>query len=131
LVDRSVLETIRVENKELGTIDYIKDPEKLSKKTKKKWQAQNNRLCLIMRIDPKLEGGKLVCQLGSGEADLALKAAKHVYRDVSAIDINMGCPKKFSVSGGMGSALLDDPERAAKIIATVKKEIPLPISCKI
>jgi tRNA-dihydrouridine synthase 2 len=131
LVDRSILETIRVENKELGTIDYIKDPEKLSKKVKKKLQAQNNRPCLIMRIDPKLEGGKLVCQLGSGEADLALKAAKHVYRDVSAIDINMGCPKKFSVSGGMGSALLDDPERAAKIIAALKKEIPLPISCKI
>lgn len=131
LVDRAILETIRVENKELGTIDYIKDPAKLSKKAQKKLQAQNNRPCLIMRIDPKLEADKLVCQIGSGEPELALQAAKRVYRDVSAIDINMGCPKKFSVSGGMGSALLTDPERAAKIIATLKKEIPLPISCKI
>jgi tRNA-dihydrouridine synthase 2 len=131
LVDRAITETIRVENKELGTIDYIKDPGKLSKKTKRKLHSQNNRPCLIMRIDPVLEAGRLVCQIGSGEPELALLAAKHVCRDVDAIDINMGCPKKFSVSGGMGSALLGDPERAARIISTLKKEIPLPVSCKI
>lgn len=31
-------------------------------------------------------------------------------KDVAAIDINMGCPKSFSVSGGMGAALLSKPE---------------------
>lgn len=30
--------------------------------------------------------------------------------DVAAIDINMGCPKSFSLSGGMGAALLSKPE---------------------
>lgn len=30
--------------------------------------------------------------------------------DVAAVDINMGCPKSFSVSGGMGAALLTKPE---------------------
>jgi tRNA-dihydrouridine synthase len=30
--------------------------------------------------------------------------------DVAAIDINMGCPKPFSLSGGMGAALLSKPE---------------------
>jgi hypothetical protein len=34
----------------------------------------------------------------------------HRCRDVSAIDINMGCPKSFSLSGGMGAALLSKPE---------------------
>ena len=29
--------------------------------------------------------------------------------DVAAIDVNMGCPKSFSVSGGMGAALLSKP----------------------
>jgi hypothetical protein len=29
--------------------------------------------------------------------------------DVAGIDINMGCPKKFSVHGGMGAALLSNP----------------------
>lgn len=31
-------------------------------------------------------------------------------KDVAAIDINMGCPKSFSISGGMGAALLSKPE---------------------
>ncbi|EEC48395.1 predicted protein, partial [Phaeodactylum tricornutum CCAP 1055/1] len=102
LVDRALTGTIRVENKELGTIDY--------------------------------ERGKLVCQLGSGEPDLALAAALHVHQDVDAIDLNMGCPKKFSVSGGMGSALLSDPERACRIIRTLTENLSskgIPVSAKI
>lgn len=31
-------------------------------------------------------------------------------KDVAAVDINMGCPKSFSISGGMGAALLSKPE---------------------
>lgn len=31
-------------------------------------------------------------------------------KDVAAVDINMGCPKSFSISGGMGAALLTKPE---------------------
>jgi len=30
--------------------------------------------------------------------------------DVATIDINMGCPKAFSIQGGMGAALLSKPE---------------------
>jgi tRNA-dihydrouridine synthase 2 len=131
LVDRSITETIRVENPDLGTVDYVKDITKLSKKTQRKLKRDNNRPCLILRIDPKLEANKLVCQLGSGEPELALSAARHVCRDVSAIDINMGCPKKFSVSGGMGSALLKDPDRASRIVKTLRSEIPKPVSVKI
>ena len=135
LVDRSLSQTIRVENKDLQTIDYVKDPATLAKKTQKKLKADNNRPCLILRIDPNVEKGKLICQLGTGEPELALTAARIVVGDVDAIDINMGCPKKFSVSGGMGSALLKDPDRAARILQTLKKELlgPLgkPLSCKI
>lgn len=42
--------------------------------------------------------------------------AQHVERDVAAVDINMGCPKRFSLQGGMGAALLKKPEIAADII---------------
>ena len=35
--------------------------------------------------------------------------------DVSAIDINMGCPKQFSVQGNMGSALLKTPDVACSV----------------
>jgi tRNA-dihydrouridine synthase 2 len=133
LVDRSISDTMRVKNDALGTIDYVRDTSKLSKKTQRKLKRDNNRPCLILRIDPKLETStnRLVCQLGSGEPELALPAAKHVYQDVAAIDINMGCPKKFSVSGGMGSALLKDPDRASRIVRALRAEIPRPVSVKI
>lgn len=35
--------------------------------------------------------------------------------DVAAVDINMGCPKPFSIAGNMGAALLQNPERAKEV----------------
>lgn len=131
LVDRSITQTMRVENHTLGTIDYVKDTRHLSQKVQRRLQRDGGP-ALLLRIDPKLERGRLVCQIGSGEPALALKAALHVHGDVASIDINMGCPKKFSVSGGMGSALLTDPERASSIVRTLATGIPnKPISAKI
>jgi tRNA-dihydrouridine synthase len=49
-----------------------------------------------------------------GDAVTALKAAEVVCNDVAAIDINMGCPKHFSTSGGMGSKLLKEPEKVPR-----------------
>ena len=55
LVDRSISDTIRVQNDKLQTIDYIKDTSKLPLKTQRKLQRQNNRPCLILRIDQQIE----------------------------------------------------------------------------
>ena len=51
--------------------------------------------------------------------------------DIAGIDINMGCPEHFSVVGGMGAALLSDPDRARKIIESVRRAVDLPVTCKI
>ena len=56
--------------------------------------TKKESLPVILRIVPELERGKLIYQMGTGEANLALDAALHVVRDVDGIDINMGCPKK-------------------------------------
>jgi tRNA-dihydrouridine synthase 2 len=85
----------------------------------------------ILRIDPKVEGNKLIYQIGTGESNLALPAALMIQNDVDGLDINMGCPKKFSVSGGMGAALLEDLPRACDIISTLRRNISIPVSCKI
>ena len=130
MIDRSITATVRVVNDTLHTIDYVKDTASLSKKTLRRLE-RDNRPALLFRLDPSIEAANLICQIGSGEPELALDAARHVYQDVASIDINMGCPKKFSVSGGMGSALLSDPDRASRIIKTLRAEIPRPISCKI
>ncbi len=76
-------------------------------------------------------GERVVLQLGTGDAVSALKAAEVVARDVRAIDINMGCPKLFSLQGAMGSALLTKPEVVADIISTLKRNLNVPITCKI
>jgi len=133
MIDRSITGTVRVENKELGTIDYIRDMTNAGGKTKRRLAKEGSGPPVLVRIASQVEGGKLICQIGSGEPELALAAALHVHQgDVGGFDINMGCPKKFSVSGGMGSALLSDPDRACRIIRTLRDNLPLkPISAKI
>lgn len=51
--------------------------------------------------------------------------------DVAAIDVNMGCPKEFSIKGGMGVALLGKPEKAKAILSTLVQGLKIPVSCKI
>jgi len=36
-------------------------------------------------------------------------------QDVSAIDLNMGCPKPFSLLGGMGAALLSKADEVKEV----------------
>lgn len=48
-----------------------------------------------------------------------------------AIDINMGCPVKKIVSNGEGSALMKEPELAARIVSAVKDAVSLPVTVKI
>jgi len=73
----------------------------------------------------------LVVQLGTSNALDALAAAQVVANDVRAIDINMGCPKHFSLQGGMGAALLSKPDTIHDILSTLKRNLNLPITCKI
>lgn len=43
----------------------------------------------------------------------------------------MGCPKEFSIKGGMGVALLAHPEKAKSILQNLIKNVNIPITCKI
>ncbi|XP_031379430.1 tRNA-dihydrouridine(20) synthase [NAD(P)+]-like [Punica granatum] len=79
----------------------------------------------------KEEKGRVVFQMGTSDAVRALRAAKIVCNDVAAVDINMGCPKSFSLSGGMGAALLSKPELIHDILTTLKRNLDIPVTCKI
>ena len=46
------------------------------------------------------------------------------------IDINMGCPVGKIVSNGDGSALMRDPEKAARIARAVVEASPVPVTVK-
>jgi len=46
------------------------------------------------------------------------------------IDINMGCPVGKVVANGDGSALMKDPEKAARLAEAVVKASPVPVTVK-
>ncbi|TPX34734.1 hypothetical protein SmJEL517_g02711 [Synchytrium microbalum] len=86
---------------------------------------------IALRIHPS-ERDRLVVQLGSASPDTAVKAARMLADDVSGIDLNCGCPKAFSLKGGMGAALLSDPDRLVSILTALVETVrPLPVTCKI
>lgn len=43
----------------------------------------------------------------------------------------MGCPKEFSIKGGMGVALMKQPDKACNILKTLVSNLSIPVSCKI
>lgn len=61
-----------------------------------------------------------------------MATARLVANDVAGIDVNMGCPKPFSLKGGMGAALLRAPDTAHAILTALVASLPnTPITCKI
>lgn len=48
-----------------------------------------------------------------------------------AIDINMGCPVKKITANGEGSALMREPELAARIVKEMVRAVDLPVTVKI
>lgn len=98
----------------LKTVDYIDKTDRT----------------VIFRTCAK-ERDKVVLQIGTSDAIRALKVAKLVEQDVSGIDLNMGCPKLFSILGKMGAALLQDPQTATNILKTLVDNLSIPVTCKI
>ena len=62
-----------------------------------------------------LEKSRVIFQLGSADPDLAVQAARMVQDDVAGIGLNCGCPKPFSISGGMGAALMHVPDKLCAV----------------
>ncbi|XP_066290316.1 tRNA-dihydrouridine(20) synthase [NAD(P)+]-like [Branchiostoma lanceolatum] len=114
LIDHSMLRCQRVENELLDTIDFIKE------------QAHHP----VFRTCAK-EKDRVVFQMGTADPERALKVAKLVEGDVAGIDVNMGCPKEYSTKGGMGAALLSNPEKIKQILTTLVNGVSIPVTCKI
>ncbi|KAI1003403.1 hypothetical protein K3495_g4805 [Podosphaera aphanis] len=117
-VDRSLIGTTRRVNQLLHTIDFTRLPSNGSKNP-----CKEQKESLIFRIHPEKEGRRLIFQIGTSDAGRAVQAARIVAKDVAGIDVNAGCPKPFSTSGGMGAALLQTPDVLCGILEALVKEI--------
>lgn len=119
-IDRAMIGCDRRVNPRNGTIEFTRAPSNGGCPSKSVKES------IIYRLDPAREEGKLIFQLGTATPENAVQAAKLVAGDVSGIDVNSGCPKPFSTSGGMGAALLRDPDRLVSILEALIKEIGNP-----
>ncbi|KAK3061327.1 tRNA-dihydrouridine synthase 2, partial [Teratosphaeriaceae sp. CCFEE 6253] len=84
------------------------------------------RESVIYRLHPEREGKHLIYQIGTSNPKTAVQAAKLIAPDVAGIDVNAGCPKPFSTSGGMGAALLKTPDILCSILEALVREVGLP-----
>lgn len=110
--------TTRKVNEALKTIDFTRLPSHGAKDPRK-----DQRESLIYRLHPEREGKRLIFQIGTSDPGRAVQAARIIAGDVAGIDVNAGCPKPFSTSGGMGAALLQTPDKLCSILEALVKEI--------
>ncbi len=62
--------------------------------------------------------------LGGDAAAMAENAQRAVELGAAAIDLNFGCPSRFTNSKAGGAILLKEPERIFKITAAVRRAVP-------
>lgn len=74
----------------------------------------------------------IALQLFGNEPYIMAKVAEtfNDNKDISVIDINMGCPAPKIVKNGEGSALMKNPKLAAEIVKEMKKASEKPITVK-
>ena len=118
-IDKSMIGTTKRFNPITSTLDFTRSPSNASRRT----LAPILKESVIYRLHPTREHGKLIFQIGTASPQLAVEAAKLVAENVAGIDVNAGCPKPFSTSGGMGAALLQTPELLAAILRALVKEV--------
>ncbi|XP_053174566.1 tRNA-dihydrouridine(20) synthase [NAD(P)+]-like [Scomber japonicus] len=113
LIDIKMAQCHRVVNEVLETVDFVAPDDRVMFRTCEK------------------EKDRVVFQMGTADPDRALVVARLVENDVAAIDVNMGCPKEYSTKGGMGAALLSDPDKIEAILRKLVTGVSIPVTCKI
>ncbi|KAK5062577.1 hypothetical protein LTR84_004650 [Exophiala bonariae] len=119
-VDKSMIGTQQRVNPRTGCIEWTRSSNSSPD------SAMPGREAIIFRIDPKRESSQLIYQIGTANPDLAVKAATLVAPYVRGIDVNAGCPKPFSTSGGMGAALLRTPDLLCSILKALVEHVGTP-----
>lgn len=124
-IDQAMIGTTERTNPRTGCIEWLRKNNN-GKKVAEVKDDDTVSESIIYRIDPKRESDKLIYQIGTNSPERAVKASLLVAPYVSGIDVNAGCPKPFSTSGGMGAALLRTPDLLASILKALVEEVGKP-----
>ena len=123
-IDKALIGTTRHYNPAAGTIDFTRMSS--NNNAKSKLDPWKQRESVIFSLHQEKERGKLIYQMGTAHPETAVQAGKIIAPDVAGIDVNSGCPKPFSTTGGMGAALLKDPDRLCSILTSLVTEVGNP-----
>jgi nifR3 family TIM-barrel protein len=92
-------------------------------------QHRNERTLGYLRVAS--DEHPLAIQIFGSEPAAMADAARMVEAaGADIVDINFGCPVKKVTKTGAGASLLDDPDHAVRIVASVAEATPLPVSVK-
>ncbi|OWT43287.1 tRNA dihydrouridine synthase [Pochonia chlamydosporia 170] len=117
-IDRAMIGTTRRFDEDTRTVEWTRISSQGHKEP-----PPDAKESVIYKVFPEKEDGKLIFQIGTSDPDRAVEAARLVAADVAGIDVNAGCPKPFSTSGGMGAALLRTPDKLVAILEALVKNI--------
>ncbi len=84
----------------------------------------------LHRVVP--EERPMALQVMGADPGVMAEAAR-ICEDLGAdlVDVNMGCPVKKVVSRGAGAALLNDPDRAARVVEAMAGAVRIPVTAKL
>ncbi len=122
-VDRALIGSNIRRNPRTSTIEFTRIPSNGHKRSEEHDIDPLQKENVIFRIHPTRESSRLIFQLGTASPSLAVQAATLVAPYVVGIDVNAGCPKPFSTSGGMGAALLSTPDLLCSILTALVNEV--------
>jgi tRNA-dihydrouridine synthase B len=92
-------------------------------------QHRNERTLGYLRI--ATDEHPLAVQIFGAEPETMAEAAQMVEAaGADLVDINFGCPVKKVTKTGAGATLLDDPDRACRIVSAVADAVSVPVSVK-
>ena len=72
----------------------------------------------------------LIAQFNGDDAELLVESAKFIQNQVSAVDINFGCPQGIARKGHYGSYLLEEPDLCASLVRDMVSNLECPVTAK-
>src|ERR671925_2311416 len=92
-------------------------------------EHRNERTLGYLRI--AADEHPLAVQIFGSDPAVMAEAARMVEEaGADVVDINFGCPVRKVTKTGAGATLLEDPDRACRIVETVAEAVDVPVSVK-
>lgn len=73
----------------------------------------------------------LIAQFAANTVHEYLSSVEMVYPYVDGVDLNCGCPQRWAMQSGFGSALLQRPELMRDLTSTIRRNFPSPFSVSV